>query len=91
MTKSDLIDAVTASSGLKKDQASKAVNAVFSVIKDTLTRGESVALTGFGTFNVRDRAARTVRNPTTGGTVNVAKRRVAAFKPGKGLRDSVAR
>lgn len=90
MTKNDLIDAVAESSGLKKDQASKAINAVLRVVTDTLSRGESIALTGFGTFMVRDRAARTVRNPVTGGQLNVEKRRVPAFKPGKGLRDSVS-
>ena len=90
MTKTDLIEAVAASAGIKKDQASKAVNAVLGVVTDTLARGESVALTGFGTFLVRDRAARTVRNPTSGGKVDVPARRVPAFKPGKGLRDSVS-
>lgn len=90
MNKTDLIDAVAASSGMKKDQAAKAVNTVLRVVSDTLARGESIALTGFGTFLVRDRAARTVRNPSKGGHVEVPKRRVPAFKPGKGLRDSVA-
>ncbi len=90
MTKTDLIEAVAASAGMKKDQASKAVNTVLKVVTDTLARGESIALTGFGTFLVRDRAARTVRNPTQSGTINVPARRVAAFKPGKALRDSVS-
>lgn len=90
MTKNDLIDAVASSTAMKKEQASKAVNAVLRVLTDSLARGESVALTGFGTFMVRDRAARVVRKPAGTGSVNVPARRVPTFKPGKGLRDSVA-
>ncbi len=90
MTKNDLIDAVSVSSGLPKTQAGKAVGAIINALTDALSRGESVALTGFGTFSVRDRAERSVRNPHSGNQIAVAARRVPSFKPGKVLREKVS-
>lgn len=90
MTKNDLIESVAATGAMTKVQAGKAVNMVLKAVTEALSRGESVAITGFGTFTVRERAGRTVRNPSGGDMVKVPPRRVPSFKPGKQLRDRVA-
>ena len=90
MNKSELVDAVAAATDGTKADAQASVDAVLDAITDSLQKGDRVALTGFGTFEVRQRAARTARNPQTGETINVKATKVPAFKAGKGLKDAVA-
>ena len=89
MTKSELSAQVAAQASLTRASADAAVNAVFSAITDALANGETVTLTGFGTFTVRSREARQGRNPRTGESITIAASRVPAFKAGKALRDAV--
>jgi len=88
MVKADLI-AKVAETGITKKQAGEVVNAVISAIKDALAKGEKVSLVGFGTFSVKERAARQGRNPRTGKKIKIPKKKVPIFKPGKELKDSV--
>ena len=87
--KSDLIDTVAQSTSLKKKDATRAVDAVFESIQDILSKGGKVQLIGFGTFEVRERAARTGRNPQTGEEIQIPASKVPAFKAGKALKESV--
>lgn len=89
MNKADFIGAVAETSGMTKADAQRAVDAVIDVVKDTLGKGESISLTGFGTFDVRERAARTGRNPRTGETIQIKASKNPAFKAGKALKDAV--
>lgn len=88
MTKMDLIEAVK-ETGLSKKQATAAVEAVLSAIKNTLASGGKVQLVGFGTFSVKTKAARTGRNPKTGEVINIPAKKVPVFKAGKALKDAV--
>ena len=90
MNKSDLIDHVAESCSLSKADAGRAVDAVIGGITGALKGGDSVALTGFGTFEVRSRAARTGRNPKTGEALTISARRVPVFSASKTLKDAVA-
>ena len=87
--KSQLIENVASKTGLTKKDATAAVDAVFGSIQDTLKQGDKVQLIGFGTFEVRERAARKGRNPQTGAEIKIPASKVPAFKPGKALKDSV--
>ncbi|WP_440223475.1 HU family DNA-binding protein [Dokdonella sp. MW10] len=89
MNKNELVSAVAESADLTKADAEKAIEAVFNVIKKSLKSGNDVALVGFGTFTVRERAARSGRNPRTGETITIEASKVPAFKAGKGLKDAV--
>lgn len=89
MNKSELIQSVAEMAGLPKATATKAVDAVIESIKNRLSDGDSVTLIGFGTFTVRERAARTGRNPRTGDPINIKAAKVPVFKPGKALKDGV--
>jgi len=89
MNKSDLINAVASKAELTKKDAEAAVSAVISSISEALASGESVQLVGFGTLEVRDRAAKQGRNPKTGEPITVPAAKVPAFKAGKALKDSV--
>ena len=89
MNKSDLVDAIASGSGLSKADAGRALAATTDAITSALASGDSVGITGFGSFLVRQRAARTGRNPQTGATIQISASRVAAFKSGKSLKDSV--
>jgi len=91
LTKTELIDRVAAKSGLTKKDAGKAVDALFEAITEALAGGERVQIVGFGTFEVRERAARRGRNPQTGADIQIAARKIPAFKAGKALKDSVAK
>jgi DNA-binding protein HU-beta len=90
MNKGELITAVAAK-GLAKKDAEKVINAVSEVIGDALAKGETVQLIGFGTFGVKERAAREGRNPRTGEKVKIAAAKVPYFKPGKALKDTIAK
>ncbi len=89
MNKTELIDAVAEAADLTKAESSRAVDAVVSAITKALKDGDAVTLVGFGTFQVRDRAARTGRNPKTGDTIKIAASKNPSFKAGKALKDAV--
>ncbi len=89
MTKAELITAVAEKSGLTKKDAEKAIAGVIDTITDTLAKGESVQLVGFGTFEVRERAARTGVNPQTKEKIQIEATKVPAFKAGRALKDAV--
>ena len=90
MNKSELIEVVAGRLGEGRSVATKAVDAVFDEIQRAVSKGERVAVTGFGVFEKRDRAARTARNPATGATVKVKKTSVPAFRAGQGFKDVVS-
>lgn len=89
MNKTELIAEVAKKAELSKKDAEKAVVAVIDSIADALKADEKVQLIGFGTFEVRERAARQGRNPSTGETMNFPASKVPAFKAGKALKDSI--
>lgn len=89
MNKSELIDAVASSTDLSKAAAGKAVDATLTAISRALEGGDQVTLIGFGTFTVRERAARTGRDPRTGDPIEIAATKTPAFKAGKALKDAV--
>lgn len=89
MNKSELIEAIAASADIPKAAAGRALDAVVATITSELNKGEQVALVGFGTFSVKDRAARTGRNPQTGAEIQIAAAKVPGFKAGKALKDAV--
>lgn len=89
MNRAELVQAVVEKSGLKKMDAERAVGAVLEAVESALQRGDKVVLTGFGSFEVRDRSARMGRNPQTGEEIEIAATRVPVFKAGKTLREAV--
>ncbi|MEZ5584686.1 MAG: HU family DNA-binding protein [Candidatus Competibacteraceae bacterium] len=89
MNKSELIESVANSADLSKAAAGKAVDALLEAITGALKEGDQVALIGFGTFSVRDRAARTGRDPRTGNPIEISATKIPAFKAGKALKDAV--
>lgn len=89
MNKSELIMKVAEDVDISKAKAEAAVNALINSVTEELKAGGTVALTGFGTFQVKERAARTGRNPQTGETIQIAAAKIPGFKAGKGLKDSV--
>jgi len=88
VVKADLV-AKVAEIGITKKQAAQVVDGVFGAIKDALASGDKVSLIGFGTFSVRERAAREGRNPRTGKKIKIPKKKVPAFRAGKALKDAV--
>lgn len=89
MNKSELIDALAAKADISKAAAGVALDAVLASVTEALQSGEPVALVGFGTFSVKDRAARTGRNPKTKEPIKIAATKVPSFKAGKSLKDAV--
>ncbi len=89
MNKAELISAIAEQANLTKKDAESALSAVIDSIKEALVKGDKVSLIGFGTFEVRTRAAREGKNPSTGEKINIAACKVPAFKPGKALKDKV--
>ena len=89
MNKAELIDAVAKGAELTKADAGRAVDAVIAAITKALKKGDTVTVVGFGTFDVRSRAAREGRNPRTGETIKVAASKAPGFKAGKALKDAV--
>ena len=89
MNKAQLVDAVAAASDISKASAARAVDALLQSISDGLKQGEVVSISGFGNFSVRERAARTGRNPRTGEAVQVPASKLPVFKAGKALKDAV--
>ena len=90
MTKSEFVAKMAETTGLTKVDAEKAVNAFLETVTDALKSGEKVTFSGFGTFEVVDRAAKEGRNPRTGETIQIAATRLPKFKAGKSLKDAVA-
>ncbi len=89
MNKSDLVTAMAEESGLTKAEANRALDAFVDTVTDALKSGDSISLIGFGTFSVKERAARQGRNPQTGKTIEIKAAKVPGFKAGKGLKDAV--
>ena len=89
MTKADLVNAMAEKAGLSKSDAEKALKAFTDVVTDALKAGEKVALVGFGTFQVGERAARTGKNPQTGAQIKIPAAKSPKFKAGKALKDAV--
>ena len=89
VNKAELIYAIAASAGLSKADAGKALDATLAAVTGALKGCDSVSLVGFGTFQVKERAARTGRNPRTGATIQIAAAKVPGFKAGKALKDAV--
>ena len=89
MNKTELVANVAEKAGLTKKDAEKALGAVIESIEEALVEGDKVQLIGFGTFEVKDRAARTGRNPQTGKEIKIAASRNPVFKAGKALKDAV--
>jgi DNA-binding protein HU-beta len=89
MNKKELVTAMAAKTNSSAAAADRAVNALVEIISESLKKGDALTLPGFGTFEVRDRAARTGRNPKTGEELKIAASRVAAFKPGAALKAAV--
>lgn len=91
MTKTELISLMSEKTGFSKKDTEKSVNAFIDSVTETLAEGEKIQLVGFGTFEVRDRAAREGKNPLTGEKLSIPETRVPAFKAGKSLKEIVAK
>lgn len=89
MNKSELVDSMVNKSGLTKAQATDALNAFIATIGEAMQANDTVSLVGFGTFSVKERQARTGRNPQTGAEMQIPASKVPSFKAGKGLKDGV--
>ncbi|QSX23545.1 HU family DNA-binding protein [Priestia megaterium] len=89
MNKTQLVDAVATKSELTKQDSKKAIDALFETISNTLAKEEKIQLVGFGTFEIRERAERTGRNPQTGEEMTIPASKSPAFKPGKELKEAV--
>lgn len=89
MNKADLVEKIANQTGLTKKTSREAVDAITSVIADSLVRGEKVTLVGFGTFQVMERKARKGVNPQTRESIQIPAKKVPKFKPGRGLREKV--
>ncbi len=89
MTKVELVSAVAEKTGLSKKDSEKAVSAVFASITESLKKGEKLSLVGFGTFEVKERAARSGINPRTKEPITIAASKSPVFKAGKALKDAI--
>mgnify|MGYP001405317010 CR=1 FL=1 len=89
MNKSELIEVIASKADISKAAASRSLEALIGAVRTALKKGDSVTITGFGTFAVTKRAARTGRNPRTGAAIKIKAAKVPKFRPGKGLRDSL--
>jgi len=89
MNKSELIQSVAESADISKAAADRAIKAMLDTVTEAMKSGDAITLVGFGTFSVRERAARTGRNPRTGDTIKIPASKTPVFKPGKALKDAV--
>ncbi len=89
MNKSELVQAVAETASISKADAGKAVDGMLDAVTQALSEDDTVTLIGFGTFSVRERPARTGRNPRTGDPIDIKAAKVPNFKPGKALKDAV--
>ncbi|HIW56811.1 MAG TPA: HU family DNA-binding protein [Firmicutes bacterium] len=89
MNKQELIASMTEKTGLSKKDTEASLAAFIETVEETLSKGDKIQLVGFGSFEIRDRAARTGKNPLTGEEMNIPAAKVPAFKPGKALKEKV--
>lgn len=89
MTKADIVERIYKDGGFSKKEAAELVDLVFDTIKDTLSRGEKVKISGFGNFSIRDKSTRVGRNPQTGNAMDISARRVLTFKPSQVLKEDI--
>ena len=89
MNKSELIESMAEAADISKSAAARALDALTDTVAAVLKKGDSVSLIGFGTFSVKERAARTGRNPQTGASIKIAASKTPSFKAGKGLKDAI--
>lgn len=89
MTKTELVNAIAEKSELSKSDSEKALKAFVDTVTEVLQQGDKIAMVGFGTFSVGDRAARVGKNPQTGAAINIPAAKVPKFKAGKALKDAV--
>ncbi len=89
VNKTELVANVAETAGLTKKDAEKAVNALFTTVQQALIEGDKIQIIGFGTFEVKERAARTGRNPRTGADIQIPASKNPVFKAGKALKDAV--
>jgi DNA-binding protein HU-beta len=89
MNKGQLVDSIAESADISKAAAGRAVDAFVATVTESLASGENVSLIGFGSFTVKERAARTGRNPRTGDEIQIAAAKVPGFKAGKSLKDAI--
>lgn len=89
MNKSQLIDKIAADADISKAAAGRVLDAIIGSVTESLKAGDDVALVGFGTFSVRERAARTGRNPQTGKEIDIPAAKVPGFRAGKSLKDAI--
>lgn len=89
MKKPELAAAIAEKAGVTKDKAGEIINAITDEITNAMAKNDPVTLIGFGTFTVRERSARTGKNPQTGATIQIPASKSVGFKPGKSLKDAV--
>jgi len=89
MNKNELISAIADNAGITKADASRALQALLETLTTSMAKGDSISLTGFGSFSVTERAARTGRNPSNGKSLEIAAKKVPKFKPGKTLKEAI--
>lgn len=89
MNKGDLVEAMAEAGEISKASAERALDCFISKVTDSLLKGESVTLSGFGTFSVATRAGRKGRNPSTGESIEIPAKRVPKFKPGRELKSTI--
>ena len=89
MNKNDLVNSVVETTGIKKKDVEDVIKATFDNIAKAMTDGDKVQLIGFGTFEVRERAARIGKNPATGSEIKIEARKIPAFRAGKALKDAI--
>ena len=89
LTKADIVERVYKEAGFSKKEAADLVDLVFKVVKETLSKGEKVKISGFGNFSIRDKATRVGRNPQTGDAMDISARIVLTFKPSQVLKEDV--
>lgn len=89
LTKADIVEKIYKDAGFSKKEAAELIELVFSVMKDTLSKGEKVKISGFGNFSIRDKPSRIGRNPQTGDSLEISARRVLNFKPSQVLKEDV--
>lgn len=90
MTKAELVDKIAAKTGMTKKDSASALDAMLDSVAEALKAGDKVSLVGFGSFEVRKRAARTGRDPRTGQEIKIGARKVPVFRAGKSLKDAVS-
>jgi DNA-binding protein HU-beta len=90
MTKADVVNALAEKTGMARKEAADAVDLFLVTVREALEAGEKVSLVGFGTFYVKEKNARQGRNPRTGAQIQIPRKRVAAFKPGRTFRQMVS-